>query len=157
MNLFDLRLNETSISFCQRYIHTLFQHTSVHTSNRNTTGIRRVIQRSNKHLRSSLQLNRSRYVFNNTIKKRNNCFCRLFPVSAHPAILSRTVYSRKIKLFFSSVKAKHEVKHHFMYFVGTTIGFVYLINNNNWFQPYLQSFLEYETRLRHRTFKSVNQ
>ena len=43
-----------------------------------------------------------------------------------------------------------------MHFVGPTVFFIYLINDNDWFQIKLQCFLQNESCLWHRTFKCIN-
>ena len=123
----------------------------------NTACIWRIVKWSDQHLRSTLQLLRSRNVLYNTIQQRHNTVRLLFPVRTHPVILGRTIDCRKIKLLFGSIQAEHQVEDHLVYFVRTTVRFVYLINNNNRFQSDFQSFLQHKARLRHRAFKSINQ
>ena len=44
-----------------------------------------------------------------------------------------------------------------MHFIGTAIRFIHFIDHHDRMQIQLQGFLQYETGLRHRTFKGIHQ
>ena len=122
----------------------------------NTPGIRRIIQRSNQHLRCTLQLFGGRNILQDTVQKRINVISRLLPVGTHPIILGRTVDNGEIQLVLGCIQAEHQVEHHLVHFFGTAIWLIHLIHNNDRFQTNLQSFLQYKPCLRHRTFESIH-
>ena len=129
----------------------------MYTTYGNTSGIRRIIQRSYKHLRSTFQLRGSRYILYNTVQQCEDIISRSLPVRTHPVVLRRTINNGEVQLIFRSFKAEHQVEHHFIYFFRTTVRFVYLVHHNDGFQTNLQSFLQHETCLGHRTFESIHQ
>ncbi len=59
-------------------------------------------------------------------------------------------------MVFGGVEVEHEVEHHLLHFVGTAVVFVDLVDDHHGFQPHLDGFLQHETCLRHRAFKSVD-
>ena len=156
MKLFNFRFEHIAITFYQRDVHTFFQGTAMYATYGNTTGIRRIIQRSNQHLRSTFQLFGSRNIFNNTIQQRGNGICRLLPVCAHPVIFGGTVNNGEVQLVFCCVEAEHQVENHFVNFFRAAVRLIYLIYYHDWFQTDFQCFLKYETCLGHRTFESVD-
>ena len=95
-------------------------------------------------------------MFNYHIKQWLDGICFYFPVMAHPTIFSCTVCSWEIQLILSSSKVKHQIKYSFVYFFWSTVFFIDFINNYDWLQTKLNCFLQYETSLRHWTFKCVN-
>ena len=157
MQFLDFGFHKTSITLGQRYIHTLSKRTTMYTTYGNTSGIRRIIQRSYKHLRSTFQLRGSRYILYNTVQQCEDIISRSLPVRTHPVVLCRTVDNGEIQLILCSIQTEHQVEHHFIYLFRTTVRFVYLVHYNNGFQTNLQSFLQHETCLGHRTFESIHQ
>ena len=123
----------------------------------NTAGIGRIVQRSNQHLRSTFQLLWSRNVFNDTIQQRSDCIGWLLPVGTHPVVFGRTVDNGEIQLVFRRIKTEHQVEYHFVNLFRATIRLIHLIDYDNGFQTDFQCFLQYETGLRHGTFKGVYQ
>src|SRR3712207_9036834 len=79
------------------------------------------------------------------------------PISifGHPTILCRAIYHGEIKLILGCTQVTHQVEHHFVHLLRATIGLIYLINDNDRLQSYLQSLLQNKARLWHGTFKSV--
>ena len=149
-------LNNASVTLYQRHIHTFSQSTAMYTAYGNTSGIRRIIQRSDQHLRSTFQPLGCRDIFQDAVKQRINIVGRLLPIRAHPIVLGRAVNNRKIQLFLRCFQAEHQVENHFIHFLGTTVRLIHLIHDNNGLQTDLQSFLQDETCLRHRTFKGIH-
>ena len=157
MQFLNLWLDDRTVAFRQRYVHAFSQSAAMHTAYGNTTGIRGIVQWCHQHLRRTFQLRGSRDILQDTIQQRINIIRRLLPVGAHPVIFCRTVNNGEIQLVFRCFQAEHQVEYHFIDFFGTTVRLVHLVHNNDGFQADLQSFLQYKTRLRHRTLKSVHQ
>ena len=129
----------------------------MHTTYCNTSHIVREIERSDKHLRITLNHLRFGDIFNDSIKQRKNVFGRLVPIGAHPTLLCRTVDCWEIELFLSRIKIKHEVKHHLLHLIRAAVRLVNLIDNHHRLQSHLNRLLKHETCLRHWPLKSVNQ
>ena len=100
---------------------------------------------------------RSRDVFHDGIQQRSDGTGRSFPVFTHPVVLGRAIQYREIQLIFRCIEAEHQVEHHFIDFFRTAVRLINLVDYYNRFQSDLKCFLEYETGLWHRTFKSINQ
>ena len=81
----------------------------------------------------------------------------MLPVSTHPVIFGRAVDNGEVQLIFRCIKAEHQVKNHFVYFVRAAVGLIYLINHHNGFQTDFQCLLQNETGLWHRAFESIYQ
>ena len=60
-------------------------------------------------------------------------------------------------MLLCGIERKHEVEHHFVDFLRTTVRFVHLIDYHNRFESYLKRLLEHETGLRHRSFESIDE
>ena len=105
-----------------------------------TSGIRRIVNWSNQHLRSSFQLFRSRNVFHDGIQQRSDGAGRSFPVFTHPVVLGRTVDYREVQLVFCGVEAEHQVEHHFIYFFRRQFGLSTLFTTTIGFNPICRAF-----------------
>ena len=156
MKFLNLGLLLCTITMADCYIHGILQSTTMNTTYGDTTCIRAVVERSNKELRSTLQLLRSRDNLYNLVEQIVDVVCRIVVILSHPTILGRTIYYREIKLILSSIKVAHEIEYHLINFLWTAVRLIHLINNNDRLQTELQSFLQHETGLRHRTLESVN-
>ena len=157
MHFLNLWFLETPVTLCQCHVHTFLQRTAVNTSYSDTARIGRIIEWSNQHLGSTFQLRRRRNVLNNAVQQRSDAVGRFLPVRTHPSVLCRTVHTRKVQLILCSIQAKHKVEHHLMHLFRAAVRFVHLINHHDRFQSDFQCFLQHETCLRHRTFKSIDQ
>ena len=153
----DALARHRAVLFADAHFHALAKFAAMHTANGYPSHVRRIIQRRNQHLRRSFIHLRRRYVFDNGIQQRNDIVGRLPPIFAHPALLCRTIYCGKIQLFFRSVQIKHQVEHHFVHFVRTTIRLVHLVYHNYRLQSYLNGLLQHKASLRHRTLESIHQ
>ncbi len=128
---------------------------SVHASHCDTSHIIAEVKTCDEHLRIALKLCGSRDIVDYRIKHRGDVLFRLTPVRRHPVLLRRTVYRRKIKLVFRSVEIEHQVENHFIHFIGTTVRLVNLVYHNNRLQTHLNSFLQHETSLGHRSLECI--
>ena len=126
-----------TITVTNSNILSVLQCTTMYTTNGDTSCIAWIVQRSNQHLWCSFNLLRSRNSLNNKVKQILNIIRLFLPVLTHPAVLSWTINNREVQLIFCSVKVAHEVEHHLIYFLWTTVRFVYLIDDNNRFQAKL--------------------
>ena len=129
----------------------------MHTSHCNSTYIRRIVERGDKHLRIAFKLLGSRNVFNDCIKHGIDVVGGLAPVEAHPVLLCRAIYCGEIKLLLGGIEVEHQVEHHLLHLIGTTVGLIHLIYHHNGFQSHLNGFLKHKSRLWHRTLKGVNE
>ena len=157
MEFLDLGLLLATVTMADSYVHTILQSTTVYTTYGDTTGVRAIIKRCDQELRSTLQLLRSRDNLHNLVEQIVNVICWLVVVIAHPAILCRTVNYSEVKLFLSSIEVAHQVEHHFVHLFRATVRLIYLINYNDRLQSELQSLLQHETSLRHRTLESIDE
>ena len=157
VNLLDLGALLASVAVHDGHVHTLAQGATVHTAYGNTAGIVGVVQAGNEHLGRTLQLLGSRHMLQYLVKKIGNVLGGSTPVLAHPVVLGRTIDHREIQLLLGGVEVAHQVEDHLIHLLGTAIGLVHLIDNNKWFQTYLQSLLQHKSCLRHRTLKSIHQ
>ena len=80
-----------------------------------------------------------------------------FPIWTHPLLLTRSVNGGKIELLFCSVEVEEEFKDLVMDQIRRTVRLIYFIDDHHWYFAQSQSFLQYETRLRHRAFEGVYQ
>ena len=135
----------------------LFQLATVYTSYGDTTYILRIIQRSNQHLRSTLQHLWFGDILDDRIKHSRDILFRLLPILGHPALLGGTINSREVKLLLGSIQTKHQVEYHFLHFRRAAIRLIHLINYHDRLQTQLNRFLQNKTSLRHRPLKGVYQ
>ena len=133
------------------------QRSTMHTSHSYTSCIAAIIERRDKHLGRSLDLLGGGNHFHYLVEQISDVVSGILPLFAHPSVLGGAIDNREIKLVFRSIEREHQVKYHFIYLFGTAVGFVNLVHHHDGLQTYLQSLLQHKTRLRHRTFKSVDQ
>ena len=72
-------------------------------------------------------------------------------------MLGAAVNRRKIELVFRGAQGEHQVEDLFVHFVGAAVEFIHLIDYDDGLLPHFQRLLQHETRLRHRTFKGIDQ
>ena len=157
VELLDALFYGRAVFLAQRNLHALFQHAPVHTAHGDTAYIRRVVERGDKHLGSTLEILRFGDVFDNGIEQRRNVVGRFTPVGREPPLLGRTVYGGEVELVFGCIEAAHQVEDHLLHLVGATVGLVDLVDNHNRLQPYLDSLLQDKPGLGHRALESVDQ
>ena len=68
-----------------------------------------------------------------------------------------TVNDLEVELLFCCVKVAHQVEHHLINFLRTTVWLVNLINHNDGLQTKLKGFLKDKTCLWHRPLKGINE
>ena len=129
----------------------------MHAPHSDAARIIRVVERSNQHLQRPLIRRRRRDRIDNRIEQVSNILRRVLPVLAHPVVFRRAIDYGEIKLLLRSVKIAHQVEDHLINLFGAAIRFVHLIDNDDRLQADLQSLLQDEARLRHRSFKSIDQ
>ena len=129
----------------------------MHAPHSDAARIIRVVERSNQHLQRPLIRRRRRDRIDNRIEQVSNILRRLLPVLAHPVVFRRTIDYGEIKLLLRSVEIAHQVEDHLVNLLGAAIRFVHLIDDDDRLQANLQSLLQDEARLRHRSFKSIDQ
>ena len=81
----------------------------------------------------------------------------MVPVVRHPALLRGAVNRREVQLVFGRAEVEHQVEDGLLHFVGTAVGFVHLINNNDGLQSEFDGLLQHETGLRHGAFEGINE
>ena len=140
-----------------RYILSLLQGATMHTSHSDTSGIARIVERRDEHLWCTLDYLRSRNHLHNLVEKISDIVCRFLPVLAHPSVLCRTIYHGEVQLVLSGVEREHEVEHHLIHLLGAAVRLIHLVHHNNGFESNLQSLLQHETRLRHRALEGIHQ
>ena len=157
IHFLDPRFHHTTITLTKHDILALFQLATVYTSYGDTTYILRIIQRSNQHLRSTLQHLWFGDILDDRIKHSRDILFRLLPILGHPALLGGTINSREVKLLLGSIQTKHQVEYHFLHFRRAAIRLIHLINYHDRLQTQLNRFLQNKTSLRHRPLKGVYQ
>ena len=60
-------------------------------------------------------------------------------------------------MVLAGAKVEHQVEHGFLYFVGTAVGLVHLVNHHNGLQLQLDGLLQDETGLWHGAFKGIDE
>ena len=140
-----------------RNISAIFNHPAMHAPDGNATRIIRVVERSNKHLQRPLISRRRRNCIDNCIEQISNILRRPLPVLAHPVVFRRTINYGEVQLLLRSIEIAHQVEDHLVNLFGAAVGFVHLIDDDDRLQADLQSLLQDEARLRHRSFKSIDQ
>ena len=80
----------------------------------------------------------------------------MLPVVRHPSLLGRTEEGREVELFFCGVEAEHQIEDHLLYLRRTTVGFIDLVDDHDRLQSDLNSFLQDEARLRHRSLERID-
>ena len=58
-------------------------------------------------------------------------------------------------MLFSSIQVKEQFKYCIVHFIGTAVGLIYFVDDNDRLQIQLQCFLQYKTGLWHWSFKSI--
>ena len=156
MQFLDTLTRHSAVFLAQTDLHALAESSAVHTADGYSANIIREVKRGDQHLRITIKDLGLRYMFYYRIKSGSYVLGGFIPVKAHPSILRRTVYGGEVKLFFGSIQAEHQVKHHFLHLIGAAIGLVDLVDHNYRLQSHLYCFLKHETCLWHRTFKSID-
>ncbi len=156
MQLLYLLLHHRAVTLAESDSLSFVDFSAVHTSDCNTSHIARKIKRRDKHLSRSFNSHRSGNIFYDSIEHSFYIRRRLLPVSTHPALFSRTVDGREIKLFLGRVKVTHQVKHHLLHLIGAAIGLINLVYYDHRLQTHLNGFLQHKTSLRHRTFEGID-
>ena len=95
-------------------------------------------------------------IFKDGVKQRHDVVSGLLPVGRHPAVLGGAENRGEIELFLSSVEVEHQVEHHLLHLVGTAVGLVDLVDHHHRLQSDLDSLLEHEAGLGHRSLESVD-
>ena len=113
----------------------------MHTPYGDTTYIRGVIERGNKHLRWALNLGGCRNLLKDGIQKGGDIFGGLLVVLAHPALLSRAVDGLKVQLFFAGIEAKHQVEDHILHLFRAAVRLIDLVDDDDRLEPHLYSLL----------------
>ena len=72
------------------------------------------------------------------------------------SVHGRCIDNREIKLIFISTQFDEQIQNFINDFFRTSTGTIDFVNDNDWCQMLFQSFLQNKTRLRHGTFKSIN-
>ena len=157
VKLLDALAHHRAVLLAKANLHALAQFAAMHTTNCDTSYIRRVVERRDEHLRSALEHLRSWNIFDDGVEQRDDVVGRFFPIVAHPVLLCRAIDCREVELFFGCIEVEHQVKHHLVDLVRTAVRLVNLIDYDNRFQPHLDGFLKHETRLRHRALESVDE
>ena len=129
----------------------------MHAAYGDTTRIVGVVQRSDQHLRRTLQLLGSRDMLQDAVQQRTDVVRRLLPVIAHPSVLGRSVDDGEVQLVFRSVQAEHQVEHHLIHLFGAAVGLVHLVHHHDGLQSYLEGLLQHKARLRHGSLKGIHQ
>ena len=152
-----LRLLKRTVAVSNGALHAFTNGAAVNATYGDTARVVRVVERGDEHLRSTLKLLRSGDYLNNLVEQVVDIVSRRFIIFAHPTVLSRTIYDGEVKLVLCSVKVAHEVEHHFVHLLRTTVRLVHLINYNNGFKANLECLLQDKACLGHRAFKGIDQ
>ena len=157
MQLLNLRLLRRTVAMGNGDLHAVLQLATMYAAHGDTACIRTIVQRSDKHLGSTLNLLGSGNHLDNLIQQIGDIGSGFVVVLTHPTILGRAINHREIQLVFSSIQREHEIKHHLVDLLRATIGFIDLVDHHNGFQTNLQRLLQHETRLRHGAFEGVDE
>ena len=157
MQFLDFRLLHRTVAVGDRHLLTVLQLAAMDAPHGDTARIAAIVQRGDEHLRCTLNLLRCGDDLDNLVKQIGDVSGRLLPVLAHPAVLGRTVDDGEVKLVFGGVQREHQVEHHLVDLLGTAVGLVYLVDNDNRLEADLQRLLKHEARLRHRSLEGVDE
>ena len=157
VQLLDACLLLRSVTMTYSNVHAVSKGSAVYASHGNTACIVAVVERCDEHLRCSLYLPWGWYDLYNLVKQIVDVVGRLVPLLCHPSVLCRTIDNGEVELVLSSVEREHKVEHHLVDLLGTAIGLVNLVDYHDGLQSELQSFLQYEARLRHRPLKGIDE
>ena len=134
----------------------LGESAAVDTSHCNAARVVRVVERCYEHLGCALKLLWGWDYLDNLVKQVVYIVCRVVIILCHPSVLCRAVYDGEVQLVFCGVEREHEVEHHLVDLLRAAIRFVDLVDDDDGLQPYLESLLEHEACLRHRSLESVD-
>jgi len=90
-------------------------------------------------------------------EQRGQRFPRRFEILRRPALFRGGVERREIELLVGCAKRREKIEHLFLNFVGTLIGTIRLVDDDDRFQPERQRLHGDELGLRHRTLGRVHQ
>ena len=88
MKFLNLGLLHRSVAMADSNIHTILEYTTMNTTYGDTTSVVTIVERCDKHLRSTLKLLRGRDNLNYLVEKIVDIVSRLIPLLSHPAIFS---------------------------------------------------------------------
>ena len=128
--LFDLMFLHHIVALAETHLRAGAKASPRNFSNGNTPYIRRIFERRNQHLRSSLDHGRCRDFLENDIKQICYVVGRFMPVRSHPALLCRAVNGFEVKLLLSGVQIEHQVENFLLHLIGTAVGLVHLVDNH---------------------------
>ena len=118
---------------------------------------RRVLERSDKHLAGAFNDLGCGNVVEDGVEEGIDVVGGLLPIVRHPTLLGRTEDGHEVELFLGGTKVIHEVEHLVLGNVWCAVGFIDLIDHDDGLQSDLDSFLQYEARLWHRTLKGIDE
>ena len=138
-------------------IHAFAQRATMNTTHGDASRIARIVERGDKHLWCALNDFRCWYDLYDFVEKISDIVGGLVEVLAHPSVLSGTINDGEVKLVFGSVKREHKVEYHLIHLFRTTVRLIYLIHHDDRFESNLQSLLQHEPCLWHRTLKGIDE
>ena len=157
VQFFNLGLFLTSVAVADGDIHAVFQCSAMHAAHGDASRVVAVVERRDEHLGRALKLLGGGNHLDYLVEQILNVVGRCLPVFCHPAVFGRTVHYREVELVFGGIEGEHQIEHHFVDFLRTTVGFVHLVHHHNGFQPQLQCLLKHEAGLGHGALKGVDE
>ena len=156
MQFLYLGLFNFSVTMSDRDLLSLLKGATMHTSHGDTSCIARIVERCDEHLRRTLNHLRSRYHLNNLVEQICYIVGRLLPVLTHPSVLGGAIHHGEVQLVLSGIEGEHQVEHHLINLLGSAVRLIYLVHHDNRFESNLQSLLQHETSLRHRSLECIH-
>ena len=115
------------------------------------------LQQSAEHAETAIFDARRRHVPNDQIEERRHVALWTFRAVRHPALFRRAVKDRKVELFVGRVESGKEIEDLVDNFARACVGLVHLVDRYDRPQADLQGLADDEFRLRHRSFRSIDE
>ena len=91
------------------------------------------------------------------VKERVEVDARLVRAVACDALPRGAEERGRFKLLLGGVEVAHEVEDHFIDLLGSAVGFIDFVDNDDGLQSDFKCFLQHETCLRHGAFKGIDE
>ena len=137
VHFLDACLLHRAITMSDGDVHSLLERATMNTTYGDATGVARIVERRNKHLRCAFEHLRCGDNLHNLVEQIVDIVCRSIEVLSHPTILCRTVNNGEVELILCSVEREHKIEHHLIDLLRATVGLVHLVDNDNGLQTNL--------------------
>ena len=157
VDLLDAHLRYRAIALAEGDVLPLAEGTAVHTPHGDTPHVARVVERGDEHLCGALDLLGRGDLLDDGVEEDGDVLRGGLVVLAHPALLGRAIDGLEVQLLLARVEAKHQVEDHVLHLLGTAVGLVHLVDDDDGLEPHLDGLLQDEARLRHGALEGVDE